>query len=139
MLIAAARIVTAGSAASSANAVLAPGYLTCTDGRIASVSSGLPPSRPDVVLRDGFLMPGFVDLQVNGYFGVELATADTAGWATVAGRLAETGTTAFMPTFITSPIDDLVAALRRACAVEPELASVPGRARILGVHLEGPF
>jgi N-acetylglucosamine-6-phosphate deacetylase len=139
MLIAAARIVTAGSAASSANAVLAPGYLTCTDGRIASVSAGLPPSRPDVVLRDGFLMPGFVDLQVNGYFGVELATADTAGWATVAGRLAETGTTAFMPTFITSPIDDLVAALRRACAVEPELASVPGRARILGVHLEGPF
>src|SRR5580658_5438212 len=119
MLIAAARIVTAGSAASSANAVLAPGYLTCTDGRIASVSAGLPPSRPDVVLRDGFLLPGFVDLQVNGYFGVELATADAVGWATVLDRLPETGTTAFLPTFITSPIDELTTALRRLSKLEP--------------------
>jgi N-acetylglucosamine-6-phosphate deacetylase len=139
MLIAAARIITASGPSSGANAVLSPGYVNCADGRIAGVSAGLPPSRPDVVLRDGFLLPGFVDLQVNGYFGVELATADAAGWAMVLDRLPQTGTTAFLPTFITSPIDELTAALRRLSRLGPELAARTGRARILGVHLEGPF
>ncbi len=139
MLIAAARIITASGSASGTNAVLAPGYVTCVDGRIAEVSAGVPPSRPDVVLREGFLLPGFVDLQVNGYFGIELASADAAGWTTVASQLPRTGTTAFLPTFITSPVDELAAALRRTSALAPQLTSAAGRARVLGVHLEGPF
>jgi N-acetylglucosamine-6-phosphate deacetylase len=139
MLIAAARIITASGSASSANAVLSPGYVTCADGRIVEVSAGVPPSRPDVVLREGFLLPGFVDLQVNGYFGVELASADADGWTTVASRLPETGATAFLPTFITGPVDELAAALHRTSGLLPQVTSVPGRARILGVHLEGPF
>jgi N-acetylglucosamine-6-phosphate deacetylase len=145
MLIAAARIITASGSASSAsantsaNAVLSPGYVNCADGRVVEVSAGVPPSRPDVVLRDGFLLPGFVDLQVNGYFGVELASTDAAGFATVARRLPETGTTAFLPTFITSPVSELEAALRRTAAFLPEVASAPARARVLGIHLEGPF
>ncbi len=139
MLIAAARIITASRAGSGANVTLAPGHLTCADGRIVGVSAGLPPSRPDVQLNDGFLVPGFVDLQVNGYFGVELADADPEGWTRVASRLPETGTTAFLPTFITSPMPDLLGSLRRAAEVELGLREVAGRARILGVHLEGPF
>ena len=50
------------------------------------------------------LAPGFVDLQVNGYFGDEYG-GGAAGWAMVVRRLPETGTTAFLPTFITAPID----------------------------------
>jgi N-acetylglucosamine-6-phosphate deacetylase len=140
MLISAARIITAAAGASGAQAILAPGYLSCADGRIASVGAGRPPQgKPDVQLNEGFLVPGLVDLQVNGYFGVELATADEDGWHTVAGRLPETGTTAFLPTFITSPLDEMVAALRRAAGLGPEFAAGDGRARMLGVHLEGPF
>jgi N-acetylglucosamine-6-phosphate deacetylase len=139
MLIAAARIITASRPGSGANAMLAPGFVSCEDGRVVAVGAGTPAERPDIVLRDGFLLPGFVDLQVNGYFGVELASADASGLATVAGRLPETGTTAFMPTFITSPLDELACALRRASVIEPEVSAVPGRSRLLGVHLEGPF
>jgi N-acetylglucosamine-6-phosphate deacetylase len=139
MLIAAARIITASGPGSGANAALSPGYVNCVEGRIAAVSAGLPPSRPDVVLRDGFLVPGFVDLQVNGYYGVEFATADAGGWDKVAGRLPETGTTAFLPTVITSPLAELADSLRRAAAIAPELAAGTGSARVLGVHLEGPF
>ncbi len=139
MLIAAARVITASGSATSAGAVLAPGYVTCAEGRILEVSGGVPSSRPDVVLRDGFLLPGFVDLQVNGYFGVELASADAAGWSTVTSRLPATGTTAFLPTFITRPVDELADALRRAAGILPVLAPVHQRARVLGVHLEGPF
>jgi N-acetylglucosamine-6-phosphate deacetylase len=133
LLISAPRVVpaTAGSG------VLEPGYVAVTDGEISAVGAGLPPGPADVELTEGVLLPGFVDLQVNGYFGVEMATADADGWALVAGRLPETGTTAFLPTYITAPLADLVAELRCAMSLVPALPR--GAARVLGVHLEGPF
>jgi N-acetylglucosamine-6-phosphate deacetylase len=117
--------------------ILEPGYALIRGGLVVAVAAGPPPRGPDLALRAGTLLPGFVDLQVNGYFGVELMTADADGWATVATRLPETGTTAFLPTFITAPPGALCAALRAAASVVPVL---PGRAaRVLGVHAEGPF
>ncbi len=139
MLIAAARMITASGTYPGANAVLAPGYLSCADGKIVAVSAGLPPARPDVQLSEGFLLPGFVDLQVNGYFGVELASAEISGFETVASRLPQTGTTSFLPTFITGPIEKMAASLRRAAASHGELTANERNARILGIHLEGPF
>jgi len=139
MLIAAARIITADGRSSGPNAILAPGYIDCSGGRVVSVCAGRPASRPDVWLGRGFLLPGLVDLQVNGYAGVELAGADLAGVASVAERLPQTGTTSFMPTFITSPIEVLEGALRRGGEILPQLAEAPGLARILGIHAEGPF
>jgi N-acetylglucosamine-6-phosphate deacetylase len=83
------------------------------------------------------LLPGFVDLQVNGYFGEELQTAEAQSWATVAAGLPSTGTTSFLPTLITAPVDSLAAALRAAAGF---VAGLPAAgARVLGVHLEGPF
>ena len=140
MLIAASSIIPA--TAKGANAILAPGYVIVTGGRITEVGSWPPPGRPDVELSTGFLVPGLVDLQVNGYFGVELGDADPAGWAEVVRRLPETGATAFLPTFITSPIDHMVAALRATAGFAPamtEPGNNPAGARVLGVHLEGPF
>jgi N-acetylglucosamine-6-phosphate deacetylase len=139
MLIAASRIITARAAAHGAAAVLAPGYVACENGEITAVGSGRPGRRPDIELADGVLLPGFVDLQVNGYYGVEFGTADSDGWAQVAGRLPETGTTAFLPTFITSPLDELAAALRCAASLIPGLNQTGSGSRVLGIHLEGPF
>ena len=166
MLIAASRIIPASRGKRGAAAILAPGYVASEAGKITVIGAGPPPRRPDVELTEGFLVPGFVDLQVNGYFGVELAAADASGWATVSRRLPETGTTAFLPTFITAPVEVTIAALRRAAGFAPALAApglaaapaqaargptargpaAPGRAdsgrpgaRVLGVRLEGPF
>ena len=80
----------------------------------------------------GVAVPGFVDLQVNGFGGVDFASADAAGYEAAGQALLETGVTAYQPTLITAPEEDLVAALRE---VPPESAGP----RILGVHLEGPF
>ena len=116
--------------------ILAPGYVTVDDGRITEVGEGPPPGPPDLALDSGVLVPGLVDLQVNGYYGVDLADCDADGWALVARRLPETGTTAFLPTFITAPVATLATALRSAAkAAEADTAG----ARVLGVHLEGPF
>jgi N-acetylglucosamine-6-phosphate deacetylase len=116
--------------------VLAPGYLKVHGGLLTEVGEGPPPGAPDLDLGDGVLVPGLVDLQVNGYYGVDLADCDPEGWALVARRLPETGTTAFLPTFITAPVPALATALRSAAKAAE---AVTAGAHVLGVHLEGPF
>ena len=132
MLVAAPRIVPA----LPGTGVLEPGYVIVRGGVIAEVGAGPPPVSPDLVLDSGALVPGLVDLQVNGYYGVDLADCDPEGWALVARRLPETGTTAFLPTFITAPVPTLATALRSAAKTAE---AVTAGARVLGVHLEGPF
>jgi N-acetylglucosamine-6-phosphate deacetylase len=102
--------------------------------------------RGDVEVRDGLVaayglegpngngiaVPGFVDLQVNGFAGVDLMGADTEGYRRAGEALLETGVTAYLPTFISAPEEELLAALG-GVPVDP------GGARVLGVHLEGPF
>lgn len=131
MLIAAKQVVTADAPRVPVN------YVAMADGLISDVGTGSPPRRPDITLPDGLLLPGFVDLQVNGYFGVEFQTAGADGWAAVACRLPSTGTTAFLPTLITAPVDRLAAVLKAAGGITAGLP--PGGARVLGVHVEGPF
>lgn len=119
--------------------VLAPAGVVIEGGHVADVLAGpqVETLRADVTLADGLLVPGLVDLQVNGYFGVDLVSATPAEWTAVTTRLPETGVSAFAPTFVTGPLDHLVAGLRRA-----EHAMVAGPvtgSRIVGVHLEGPF
>ena len=77
-------------------------------------------------------MPGFVDLQVNGFGGVDFLDADADGYRRAGEALLETGVTAYLPTLITSPEEQVLAALREV----PTDGDYP---RILGVHLEGPF
>ena len=82
---------------------------------------------------DSLLLPGFVDLQVNGAFGVDVAT-EPSRVTELSKVLLSTGTTAYLPTVISSP----------AGLYEEVLPEIPaGRpsscAEVLGIHLEGPF
>ena len=116
-----------------------PGWVRIEDGRVAALGTGSPPEPPDVALPDGLLAPGLVDAQVNGAFGVDLGTADEAGWRAVATGLPRHGVTAFVPTITTAALGDLAAALARYGDVRPGLTALPEAARTLGMHLEGPF
>jgi N-acetylglucosamine-6-phosphate deacetylase len=82
---------------------------------------------------DSLLLPGFVDLQVNGAFGVDVAT-EPSRVAELSQRLFSTGTTAYLPTVISSP--EILYE-----EVLPELGAdgPTSGAEVLGVHLEGPF
>jgi N-acetylglucosamine-6-phosphate deacetylase len=93
--------------------------------RIAGLGLASPNGR-------GYAVPGFVDLQVNGFAGVDFLEADADGYRRAGEALLETGVTSYLPTFITAPEDELIAAVRSL----PSAADGP---RILGVHLEGPF
>src|SRR3954454_24994394 len=82
--------------------------------------------------RGRVAVPGFVDLQVNGFGGVDFLSASTADYTVAGEALLETGVTAFQPTFITAAESTIVDALR---ALPPDAA----RPRVVGAHLEGPF
>ena len=121
--------------------MLAPAGVVVEHGHVVDVVAGpqVERLRADVTLADGLLVPGLVDLQVNGYFGVDFVSATPAEWSAVATRLPETGVTAFAPTFITGPLDRLAAGLRRAEHAMVSGSATGSVARIVGVHLEGQF
>ncbi|MDQ1455950.1 MAG: N-acetylglucosamine-6-phosphate deacetylase [Actinomycetota bacterium] len=106
---------------------LVPGGVEIVDGHIAAY--GLAASNGTA---RGIAVPGFVDLQVNGFAGVDFLETDADGYRVAGEALLETGVTSFLPTFITAEEDDLLAALA-------EVPVSSGGPRILGVHLEGPF
>ena len=119
---------------SIAGRVLLPeGFVDATiaiaETRIASITRGID-AHADL-RADGWIAPGFIDLQINGAYGFDFTT-DAGTAAQVARRLPETGVTAFLPTIISSPLDAYPRFLR-------DLKSDARGAQILGVHLEGPY
>lgn len=107
------------------------------DDRIAAVvdESGLPGNAERIELDGAHLLPGFVDIQVNGGGGV-LFNDDpsVAAIRAIAETHARFGTTALLPTLISDELDKVAAAID---AVERAIAEgVPG---VIGIHLEGPF
>jgi N-acetylglucosamine-6-phosphate deacetylase len=114
-----------GVGAALVDGALVPGDVEVADGKIAAV--GLASAN-----GNGIASPGFVDLQVNGFAGVDFFSADADGYRRAGKALLECGVTSYQPTFITSPEEELVAAL----AEVPANGVAP---RVLGAHLEGPF
>jgi N-acetylglucosamine-6-phosphate deacetylase len=115
--------------------VLSNALVTVNGGRVANVQEDCGPVA-DVQLPSGVLVPGLVDLQVNGYYGADFVDATAEQWAEITQRLPETGVTALVATFITEPVDAMADALQRTASLLPALS---GGAEVLGVHLEGPF
>ena len=82
--------------------------------------------------------PGFVDLQVNGYLGVDFSSPDLQEDEIIGlvHAMREKGTAAFLPTVITSPVEIIL----RNLHLIAETIEKAGLERIVpGIHLEGPF
>ena len=92
-------------------------------------------SRSEIVHIDGgVLVPGFIDLQVNGGGGVLFNNAPTLeSIQTICSAHTQFGTTALLPTLITDTVEVNVAAIAAGKAALDQ--RVPG---FIGLHLEGP-
>ncbi len=121
------------------------GSVTLQNGRIEQLrpketSPGAPEHGLVLDAAGCTLLPGFVDVHVHGGDGFDTMDATPEALLGMARFFARHGVTAFCPTTITAPQE----AIRRAVAnVAQVLESTPEErwpgARILGVHLEGPY
>lgn len=114
------------------------GTILFEDGAILDVS-------PDVSLLeladeahehpDCLITPGFVDLQVNGAFGIDVATQPER-LPELSESLLRTGTASYLPTVITSPESLYEKTLPKLAAA---MYGPRTGAEVFGIHLEGPF
>jgi N-acetylglucosamine-6-phosphate deacetylase len=116
------------------------------DGLIAAVGPALQmPEHEDaevVELADAVLAPGFVDLHVHELGGCGVIDATAPDLPGLAEALGQRGTTAFLATTVTAPVDDLLSVVEHVAEHVAALSSgtpLEGHARCLGVHLEGPW
>lgn len=110
-------------------------WLELTGNWISSLTSPGDHGSDMIDLDGGWLMPGFIDTQVNGGGGVLFNDDITVeAIATIGAAHRSYGTTGFLPTLIS---DELAAVSRALDAVDDAIeGGVPG---VLGIHLEGPF
>lgn len=99
------------------------------DGRIAAV--GVTPAGQSMDA-----VPGFVDLQVNGFAGVNFSDCDLTEHGRAAQALALSGVTSYLITIPTAAPDRYESILRVAA---DHVGRSGPRANAIGVHLEGPF
>ena len=110
--------------------------LVVENGRVAAIKAraDVPAGLPETRLDDGFIAPGFVDLQVNGGGGVMLNDhRSVEGIRAICAASRRFGTTALLPTLITDTPD--VTAEAVSAGIEAARRNVPG---FLGLHMEGP-
>lgn len=106
------------------------------DGRIEAVAAGDPALPSDAcLLKTPLLVPGFVDMQINGAADVLFNDEPMVrAIAAIAAGARTGGTACLLPTFITAGGQAYLQAI--AAADQALEAGVPG---VLGIHLEGPF
>jgi len=122
-----------GGRVATASGVLDGAEIRVEQGRIASIAPLNDPSGA-VDLAGGWVLPGFIDTQVNGGGGVLFNDAISIdGIAAIGAAHARFGTTGFLPTLISEDVDGIAAALD---AVDAAIDA--GVAGVLGVHIEGP-
>jgi N-acetylglucosamine-6-phosphate deacetylase len=105
------------------------------DGRILRIVPTVPKDAIKQDLAGGTLLPGFIDVQVNGGGGVLFNDSPTVEGLRAIGKAhARFGTTGFMPTIIST---DLITIEKAIAAVDQAIAA--GISGVLGIHIEGPY
>ncbi|MCC2683559.1 MAG: N-acetylglucosamine-6-phosphate deacetylase [Paenibacillaceae bacterium] len=113
---------------------IAEGKITQIDS-MADVVTGNSPTNPQYP----WIAPGLTDLQINGFFGMDLNTYPIVEGAVgeITRKLWREGVTTWYPTVITNgdeQIEAMVRAIAAACAEDRQAGAC-----IPGIHLEGPF
>lgn len=116
------------------------GSLTVRNGRIAGLAAGAAKKKSGgetIDLKGGFLAPGFIDLHIHGAMGADAMDATEQAFRTITEFHLRGGTTSLTLTTLTAPESDILRVLK---TVKPfHNRSIGTGARIVGVHVEGPF
>ncbi|MCI0338258.1 MAG: N-acetylglucosamine-6-phosphate deacetylase [Acidobacteria bacterium] len=113
--------------------------LFISDGRITEIRPADISQTSDIGDQDLRLAPGLIDIQLNGYDGVDFNDTNTSAeqLAEATMRLWRTGVTAFCPTVITESAEHITGCLSNLIRAADEFPEF--QRAMLGIHLEGPF
>ena len=118
--------------------VAGEGVKKCTvefDETIRSI--GADSSAEEIVLPEGaIVLPGFVDQHIHGAGGSDGMDATVADYEIIAKTVAAEGTTSFAITTMTQSVENITKAME---AVKEYRSAERDGARVVGIHLEGPF
>lgn len=123
------------------------GVVIFEDGVVSEVGSRdcleVPGAARVVDLKDAILAPGFIDLHIHGGAGHDVMEGDDHALEAVECLIGKHGVTSYCPTTVTASMDATLGALGKLGHFIERIAkhghTATGRARPLGVHLEGPF
>lgn len=119
--------------------IQARGDLRVEDGKITALSEApLQPAHGEarVDLHGQFLAPGFIDLHIHGALHRDTMEASNDAFETICRFHASGGTTALALTTTSAPAGDILKVIE---AAEAFRSQPPRGARVLGVHVEGPY
>ncbi len=132
------RTVIAGGTILTPDRVLQHRTLVVDGARISEITDQAVPQRPGdlrIDLDGQNIVPGFIDVHVHGSQGADTMDATPDAIHSMGRYLARHGVTAFCPTTMAAPANDVLAAIRNFAA----LIEFPDSAHPLGLHLEGPY
>lgn len=112
------------------------GGLQVENGLIARLTGPDEPGQ-GVDLGGAAVLPGLVECHSHGCAGADFSDGDGTGLAAMGRYYAAHGITSFAPTSMTLPYEALSAAFASAAAYRA--APPAGGARLLGIHMEGPY
>jgi N-acetylglucosamine-6-phosphate deacetylase len=124
--------LTARTLITAIGSVAYPAIAIDADGLIADIGT-------DAGIRSqAILTPAFLDIHTHGAAGYDVMRGQAAGLSTMQRFLASKGTSHYLPTTVTAPVDETLRALE-ALADAVEGPKPRGEAEPIGIHLEGPF
>jgi len=114
------------------------GDLRVANGRIVALAPSLSQEADDTVVDLGgrYLAPGFIDIHIHGAVGHDTMDATPEAFEAICRFHATGGTTALLLTTVTEELQPLLRVLEAAKAFRETQGT---GARMLGIHLEGPF
>jgi len=118
---------------------LIPGGTIIVDGdRIVSVAEGDDEIADAIEIdaRGSYVSPGFIDIHVHGGGGYDFMDGTETAFLKIAETHARYGTTAMLPTTLTSTKEEM---LQTLAAYEVAHRNNISGAQFLGMHLEGPY
>ncbi|MFD1675765.1 N-acetylglucosamine-6-phosphate deacetylase [Alicyclobacillus fodiniaquatilis] len=119
--------------------VIEDGWVKVENGVVSAVAQSaeaLAVADEVIDANGAWLVPGFIDIHVHGGNGADVMDGQASSIRTIGQFHAKHGTTSWLPTTLTAPVDHLAKSIASVDTVRNE--GYLG-ATILGLHLEGPF
>jgi len=118
--------------------IIKGGTILVDDDKITAITAGNidVPGAVEIGAGGKYISPGFIDIHIHGGGGHDFMDNTVDAFLTIANTHAKYGTTAMLPTTLTSSREDLLETLR---IYEIAAKRNSSGSQFIGMHLEGPY